>query len=297
MQNLTRLFQEIEALNQQYIQQKIDQERQLISATQRAEERRIASIESAMNQLSQRQQAITLKQSRDAQDRQARQHYDQQQQAIKIERAELQSEWENARKVRDIRERSARQEFDLLLKRDFAGMFALRQRTSQEIQTAERSAQESAQLRQQQYRHQQADELARMAYEREQRNVRYQRELADAQTQANQRTALANATAQQAILIARQRYAEELKQATIAHYQMVQLRQTALDQEVALLSGRISRQIANQYGGFGMFSRLMDGKSAPVVGDRTVNVTINESHNIERTWQTVMNVLDEVWGK
>lgn len=297
MQTIKRLYQEIEALNQQYVQQKIAQEAQLIDATQRADQRRIASIESALNQLSQREQAINLKYARAEQDQHARQNYDRQQQAIKLERAELQAEWEHARKVRDIRERSARHEFDLLLKRDFAGMFALRQRTSDEIQTAERAAQERAQLREQTYHQQQADDLARLAYEREQRDIRYRRELADAQAQANQRTALAHATAQQTLTIARGRYAEEVKQTASAHQHMLALRQQALEREITWLAGRLSRQVANQYGGFGLFSRLMDGQSTVVEGDKTVNVTINESNNAQRTWQTVMTVLDEVWGK
>lgn len=297
MPNAQRLYQEIEALNQQYLQQKITHETQVIQATQQAEDRRVSTVERALAQLTEREQTLRQKYMRDDQDRATRQAYERTQQAVKIERQELQSEWEHARKVRDIRERSNRQEFGLLLKRDFAGMFALRQRTQQDIQTAERSEQESAQSRQRHYKQQQADDVARLAYEREQRNVRYQRELADAQTQAQQRTALANATAQQAILIARGRYAEELKQTTIAHHQMLTLKQEALDREIAWIAGRFSRQIANQYGGFGMFSPLMDGRQSSVEGDKTVNVTINESHNAQRTWQTVMTVLDEVWGK
>jgi hypothetical protein len=316
-QAVIKYNRDAQAVRDQYERSKVASEQKLSDDLIRIEDRRIQQIERAQEQLIERQEAINLKASREEQDQASKLAHERQQQAVKIEREELKAEMDHARKVRDIREKSAQQEFNLLLKRDFAGLFALRQRTDQEIKTAERASDEATKAREQARGEQAQDEMAKLAFEREQRQTRYQREIADAHAQAQRTQQQAQATADRELQLANDKHQAQLRMLHDQKWQELGILKKSIHDEVAELQrGRTARVRAEmqtqsallQAQQIGMMNRVNAqpiyqlpvgyGNRNSVVNNNSANNTFNiNGNNLSAMRQVVMNVLQEIWSK
>lgn len=318
-QAVIKYNRDVATANKQYQDGRVASERRLSDDLLRIEDRRVQQIERALEQLAEREASITLKSAREEEDQLAKLEFERQQKTVKIEREELKAEMDHARKVRDIREKSADQEFNLLLKRDFAGLFALRQRTDKEIKTAERASDEASKAREQSRSEQEQDEAAKLAFDRQQRQIRYQREIADAHAQAQRAEQQAWAQADREIQIANSKHRTQLEALNKAKWDELGILKKGIHNEIAELqrgsTARVRAEAETQAAlmqaqRIGMINRVNASYNQPIyqlpagyTGRNSVvnnvsnanNFTIN-GNNVREIQRVVMDVMNKVWG-
>lgn len=167
---------------------------------------------------------------RDAQNRAAQQRLDAQ---INYQRDEAKAASDHAQRLQDIQRNAQRREQDLILSRDFAGLFRSRRDTGFALEDANREAQQASGERAAQFRQQQADAAAAFEQDRQQRAAKFAQDLADAAVQYAKERALAEQKRAEAIALAVQERDAALQAARDAAIAAQNARKAAFQQELA----------------------------------------------------------------
>lgn len=151
---------------------------------------------------------------------------------IEFQRQEAQAAVDLARRIEDIRRDAARREQDLILNRDFAGLFASRLDTTNAISDAQRDANREREDRARAFADQQADAARAFEQERAARLRQYQQNLIDAQAAYEQERAQNAQRRTQALAQARNDYNRELQE-----------QQAATNRQLAARRGQYEREL------------------------------------------------------
>lgn len=150
----------------------------------KAAEQAADAVEKTLQSLKERRADLGTDLGRDERDANRKAEFERLNDQIKAQEDEAKSYRDHLRSLRQIREDSQAQEFDLVLNRDFAGLRRLRQDTARRLQEESRSFTEQKSERQLALVQQAKDDQRQREFERQQRLVRYQDALADADLQA-----------------------------------------------------------------------------------------------------------------
>lgn len=162
---------------------------------------------------------------------------------IQAQRDEAKAFRDHQRNLEKIRKDAQDREFELILNRDFAGLFFSRRQTNKQLEEATGGflADRTERARQTSER---ASDLARQAaQERAQRLATYQQNLADARAQYIQERAEIVAQKQDAINKAREAHQRELADLATKYQRELQLRRTAIERELQLVSMSASARL------------------------------------------------------
>lgn len=176
--------EDITKLTEQRAQQEAAIYQRLNDSIIKATEQAADAAEKALQSLQNRRADLATDLSRDERDANRKAEFERLNDQIKAQEDEAKSYRDHLRSLRQIREDSQAQEFDLVLNRDFAGLRRLRQDTARRLQEESRSFTEQKSERQLALVQQAKDDQRQREFERQQRLVRYQDALADADLQA-----------------------------------------------------------------------------------------------------------------
>lgn len=152
---------------------------------------------------------------------------------IQFQRDEAKAYEDHAKRLEGILRDAQRREEDLILARDFAGLFQARRDTSYALQDANREFNEQRAERAKEFNVRMADEAAQFEKERQQRAIEYAKRIAEVQEQFNKERQLAEQRRIEALneaRIARDRERAELEQ---NYRQQLDARRIALQRELA----------------------------------------------------------------
>jgi hypothetical protein len=138
---------------------------------------------------------------------------------IQFQRGETQAAIEHQRSLEDIRRNAQRRERDLILNRDFLGLFRSREQTGFDLADAQRGANQGSADRAAQFQAQHADAARAFEQERAQRQVEYQRRIEEAVIAFQRERAEIERQRLEALAVAqatRARELNELRQSTSA---------------------------------------------------------------------------------
>jgi hypothetical protein len=129
---------------------------------------------------------------------------------IKQQRDEAKLARDHARTMQEIRQRAQDQEEDLLIARDFGGLYRLRRDTNRQLSAEETKYQQERADRAEAYQQQRDDQARQQAFERNERLIKYQQDLADAQAQYQKEFAQAEANRREQLAKAQQQANKEI---------------------------------------------------------------------------------------
>jgi hypothetical protein len=190
----------------------------------------------ALQKLEDRRAQLLQDFQRNEADEQKKAELERQDKIIQFQRDETKALRDHEQSLRKIREDAQEREFDLILNRDFAGLFASRRQTTHDINASNEQFNQEQQDRLEAFKIELQDQIDQYQRDREARIAKYQQDLADAQAQfikeriqieANRRLALQKAQQQyqQELSLANQKYNAELaarKNAISAELQLIQ---------------------------------------------------------------------------
>lgn len=202
----------------------------------KAAETAARAAEDALDKLQQKRDDLALNFGRNAASQQQKFEFEQLESQIKFQENEAKAARDHARDLQQIREDAAAEEFDLILNRDFAGLFKQRQQTTRRINDAERQYQEERQERLQSYQEQNAAAARQYVFEQQQRQIKYQQDLTDAQTQYQREKLQIEQNRQRALTDARNSYNKELNLLNQKLQADLQARQRGAIAELQLIS-------------------------------------------------------------
>lgn len=234
---------------------------------------------------------------------------------IQFHREEARALRDHERNLKAIRERAADQEQDLILNRDFAGLFQLRRNTSRELDTANQAYSDQQAERAIAFQQENEDRLRQFEFERAARAQKYAQDLQDAQAayakelqqnyaNLNKQRQLAlqaynqaqqdlNTSLTNQLATRRQAYLAELQMAQQTGQQRVQLEQQisqALLQQatgvlnairgsaVASAAASVGGALAGGFGGIAGLGGLASAAMGAVNNSRAV--TLNQTNNV-----------------
>lgn len=155
---------------------------------------------------------------------------------IEYQRQEADAERDRVRRLEDIRKDAQRREFDLILNRDFAGLFASRLDTTRQIEDTNTEFGRGQQDRAAEFAQNQADAARAFELERQQRQAKYQQDLADAQAQYEKERAQIAQQRAQAIAEAQANRAKAIADDRAAYQQQLAARRQALQSELRTIA-------------------------------------------------------------
>lgn len=155
---------------------------------------------------------------------------------IQFQRGEAQAAIEHQRDLESIRRNAQRRERDLILNRDFLGLFKSREQTGFDLADAQRTANQGATDRAAQFQAQQADAARAFEQERAQRQVEYQRRLAEAVIAFNRERAEIERNRIEALIEARNARARELAELRTGTSALLAERRRGAQQELQIAS-------------------------------------------------------------
>lgn len=202
----------------------------------KAAETAARAAEEALQKLQERRADLATSLARNEADAQAKYQFDQLNTQIKFQEEEAKAARDHARDLQKIREDAQAEEFDLILNRDFAGLFKSRQDTQRRLTDAERQYQDERRDRQVAYEQQNAEAARQYAFEAQQRQIKYQQDLADAQLQYNRERQQIEQNRQRALIEARSAYAKEVQLVQQKEQQQLTIRRNAAVAELQMLS-------------------------------------------------------------
>lgn len=250
------------------------------------------AAEKALQTLNNRRDDLGVDLQRDFRDDQRKAEFERLSDQIKAQEEESKSYRDHLRSLRQIREDSQAQEFDLVLNRDFAGLRRLRQDTARRLQDESRTFTEQRSERQLALVQQAQDDQRQREFERENRLIRYRDALADADLQARrelqqievnkrrelQRLAIA---ANQELTLLNQKYVAELtgrRNAVQAELSIISQGYSArLQQDANYVNALLAQGRLLQAGGlFGLFGTA----AAPLVSNSNRSAVNTNNFNI-----------------
>ncbi len=186
----------------------------------------------ALEKLQQERTELNLQLSRDRQDAQLELQRDEMETRIDFQREEARTAQEHADNLIDIQRSAQQEEFELALKRDFAGISQLRRRTSQQLQKENEGFADQREERLVAFQQEREDQQRHFIQERQDRLRKFRQQLRDADV----------ALRRELQLIARRKTQELilLRQALDAELRMVQQK---LQNEKALLREGIRQEL------------------------------------------------------
>lgn len=199
---------------------------------------------------------------------------------IKAQEDEAKALRDHQRNLEDIRKKSADQEFELALNRDFRGLFQSRRQTNRDLENATSSFTEGR-----------GERAKQQEQERSERLAAYQQTLADAQAQYAKEVALAETTRQKQLSTAQQAYSRELSQLQQKHALELTSRQQAIQAELQLISQGAQQRVqiesqaqaalvAQAMSMLGSLNGAVAQAKAAVTTYSTKNSTMNVTQNI-----------------
>lgn len=224
--------EEDKAAQAAYLQQRADIERtyhnKLIDlARQAAEEsaKQLAELERRKADLA---TSFSREEQKSDRDRETKRLDDQ----LVYQREEAKATREHQQKLEDIRRQAQDREFELILNRDFAGLYKSRRQTTLDMQGENRTFGNEQQNRARDFGQKEQDDQRQYARERQERQIAYQQQLADAK-QAYERQ----------VADARVAHASALQQAKVAHDNELKLAQEKYDREIAMRQQAIQAEL------------------------------------------------------
>ncbi len=218
--------------------------KKIVDITRQAAE----AAENALTNLKQQREDLTTGLGRDlaAADREAQAK--QLDVRIEAQREEARSLREHERNKARILEDSRDREFELILNRDFLGLFNLRRQTTGSLQRADSDFSATQQERRIGAGEQLDDLRRQLASERQERLIAYQQQLADAQLAYNREITMVAAQREQALMIARMGRNAELQelQTSTRNALLARRNQAAEEIRVAGLVGQARINYLNQ---------------------------------------------------
>lgn len=242
----TRYNTDIETLTNRGLEQRAALEQkyadQLISIAEKAADESAA----ALQRLEEAQASAGLGLGRGNEDATTQLQRDRQQSQIDYQREESDSYKSHLQDLENIRRNAQDEEFDLVLNRDFAGLFKRRRQTTRELEDAQKGFNLQREERLEAFNRENEDQARQFEFERLDRLTNYQRELADAQAQFNQERQQAFANQQAELAQAAQTYQRERSELQNKQTQELNLRRTAYQQELQLAAQTYQQRNALQ---------------------------------------------------
>lgn len=225
---------DVERINEQSLQRRTDIQKsyndKLVDIAKSAAD----EAKSALEGLQQKQAEMQRDFGREEATEQRKQQFDDMSRRVKAQREETKAYEEHARKLLEIQRSSQLEEQDLLLNRNFLGLFQLQQRRTSETEQANAEFAQQEQDRKAALAQETQDLAAQREFERNERMIAFQQRNADAQVQYQQELAQIQQKQAAALTAARQAYTAELRDLQQKTAQELRLRQTAYDKELQL---------------------------------------------------------------
>jgi hypothetical protein len=229
----------------------------------------VKAAEQALEKLEQKRSDLATKFEQTQADDTTKFHDQQLDDQIKYQREQVQLTQEHQRNLKKILEDAAAEEQNLILNRDFAGLFNLRQQTTRRIDEENDNYQTQQQQRLQAFKDQEDDEARHFAEQEAQAQLNYQRELQSAQLQYQREQQAADKAHRDALNKATEAYNAELVQLSNKHQKQLQLAYDAEVQELNVIAMgneqklSIEKDFANQAVAFwkNALSQLSNGNA------------------------------------
>lgn len=225
---------DVERINEQSLQRRTDVQKsyndKLVDIAKSAAD----EARSALEGLQQQQAELRRDFRREEATEQRKQQFDDLSRRVKVQREETKAYEEHARKLLEIQRNSQLEEQDLLLNRNFLGLFQLQQRRTAETEKANTEFAQQQQDRKAAFSQETQDLAAQREFERNERLIAFQQRNADAQVQYQQELAQIQQKQAAQLAQARQAYTAELRDLQQKTATELRLRQTAYDKELQL---------------------------------------------------------------
>lgn len=198
----------------------------------------------ALARLIDQQKQLRTSYARDEAKEIRKQQLDDLQTQIKAQREEAKAFEDHQQKLIQIRKSSELEEQDLLLNRNYRGLFQLRQKTAASMEDENSSFSRGQQERQQTAQQEQQDITRQRQFERNERLIAYQQANADAQARYQQELVLAQQAKIEALNAARIAYNNDLNTLRQKLNTELQLKRAAAQQDLALINRTEQEKLA-----------------------------------------------------
>ncbi len=241
-------------------------------------------------------------------DEQKKAELERQDKIINFQRDEAKALRDHERDLRKIREDAQEREFDLILNRDFAGLFASRRQTTQDINASNEQFNQERKDRYDAFQQELQDQIDQYVRDREARIAKYQQDLVDAQAQYNKERVQIETNRRVALQKAAQQYQQELSLANQKYTAELSARRTAIAAELQLIQQgaqarlSIEQALVQQYQailasvqGGGTGSGFQSGGGFTNSGgstSSTANVNINQTITGGASAQSIASAVD-----
>ncbi len=235
---------------------RIDSTTKYLDSVIKIAEQAADAAEDALQKLKERRDSLLLDFQREEASNERKAQFEALEKQIEFQEEEAKEARDHQRDLLKIRRDAEDREFDLILNRDFAGLFASRRETEKAINDANTAYTEQRNERLLAFQQENTDNAAQREFELQSRYIKYEQDLADAQAQyareqaqieVNRRKALEKAAAayNQDQLLLQQKYTNELqmrRQAIEAELQMI----SQSGQQRILIEGQIQQALVAQ---------------------------------------------------
>jgi hypothetical protein len=188
---------------------------------------------------------------------------------IKFQRTEANEAKNHERDLQKIRKDAADKEQDLILNRDFAGLFQLKRDTAKQIDESNSNYVQQRQDRLEAFKQEQGDRQQQFAQEEQARIENYQRQLAAAQIAYQREQEQAARNRRDALVKAQQQYNQELTLINQKYTQELKARQAAAIQELQIIAQGDSAKLALEAQYYAASQQLLKNAIAGVSGGYT----------------------------
>lgn len=190
--------------------------------------------EKALEKLEEQQDKLFTNFQRNQDSIEAKQAFEDAKRAVEQQREEVKIARDNANALRKIREESLAKEEELISRRDFRSLYFLRRDTNAKLKETIRQQEEERQARELANADKNTDEAAQREFERQQRQQKYQQDLADAQAAYNKDIQNAQVAYNKAIALAVKNRDDEYRTQYDKYFATLNLLKDGVIKELAL---------------------------------------------------------------